>query len=43
MECSLLNNVKEFGIYEHFPYLCIVKHLKHHKLYAKGNQDKVIS
>lgn len=43
MEGSLLTNVKEFGIYEHFPYICIVKHLKRHKLYAKSNKSKAIS
>ena len=43
MECSLLINVKEFGIYEHFQYLCNVKHLKHHKLYVKSDKSKAIS
>lgn len=38
-----LMNVKGFGITKYFQYLCLVKHLKHHKLYAKGNKSKAIS
>ena len=39
----MLISVKRIGISKSFVYLCIVKHLKHHKLYAKVNQDKAIS
>ena len=39
----MLISVKGFGITNSFPYLCNVKHLKHHKLYVKSDKSKAIS
>ena len=40
---SLLKNVRVILFSTSFPYLCIVKHLKHHKLYVKSDKSKAIS